>query len=395
MLRGPPQGGPIGVPVIIVGKEGEIAVTWLEGTLLGNSFDRWLLALGIAVGLLVLIGIARSVIARRFRPIAARTSTFADDAIVLVAERTNLGVLAIPAIYLGALSLRLPASAVVWGRAIAIIAALVQVAIWGRALIDGWVLNYQQHNLEDNAGRVGTARVMSFVAQLVFFSVIVLLALDNIPGVEITTLVASLGIGGIAVALAVQNILSDLFASLSIALDKPFVLGDFIVLDDLAGTVDQIGLRSTRLRSLAGEQLIISNTDLLSGRIHNYKRMQERRIVFSLGVLYETPAAKLRAIPALIRGIVEAQEQTRFDRAHFKSLDDFALTFEVVYYVLTPNYNTYMDTQQAINLMIFERFAAAGIGFAYPTQTIYAARAATAGGQSSNGAGHERELNRS
>nr|WP_255603528.1 mechanosensitive ion channel family protein [Oscillochloris sp. ZM17-4] len=274
------------------------------------------------------------------------------------------------------------------------IALLIQVAIWGNALITGWVTSYQKRNIDADAGRVGTARVLSFVAQLVLYSVVVLLALDNIPGVEVTTLVASLGIGGIAVALAVQNILSDLFASLSIALDQPFIIGDFITLDDLAGTVEKIGLRSTRLRSLSGEQLSISNADLLSSRIHNYKRMQERRVVFSVGVLYETSAAQLRAIPAMVRAIIEAQGQTRFDRAHFKSFDDFALTFEVVYYVLTADYNRYMDTQQAINLAIFEQFGAAGIGFAFPTQTIHMARA---GGQAegrSNGADPRRETNR-
>lgn len=346
-------------------------MTWMQETFLGNSFERWLLAFGIAVGMLALIGVARHVIANHFRPIAARTITYADDAIVVVAERTNLGVLAFPAIYLGALSLNLSAMVTVWGNAIAIIAFLVQVMIWGHFLIDGWVANYQERNLVSNAGRVSTARVLSFVAQLTLYSVVLILALDNIPGVEITTLVASLGIGGIAVALAVQNILSDLFASLSIALDKPFVIGDSIMIDSLNGTVEQIGLRSTRLRGISGEQLIISNADLLNSRIHNFKRMRERRIVFDVNVEYEIPATRLRAIPGIIRTIVEAQKLVRFDRAHFKCFGDYALIFEVVYYVCSPEYAVYMDIQQAINLAIFERFSAEGIRFANSVQTVF------------------------
>jgi len=190
-------------------------------------------------------------------------------------------------------------------------------------------------------------------------------------GVDITALIAGLGIGGIAVALALQNVLGDLFASLSIVLDKPFVIGDFIIVDDLLGTVEHIGLKTTRVRSLFGEQLVFSNSDLLNSRIRNYKRMHERRIVFSLGVTYQTPYEKLAAIPDIIREIIELQEQVRFDRAHFKEYGDFALEFEIVYYMLVPDYNAYMDTQQAINLALYERFEKEGISFAYPTQTLY------------------------
>jgi small-conductance mechanosensitive channel len=187
-------------------------------------------------------------------------------------------------------------------------------------------------------------------------------------------LIAGLGVGGIAVALAAQNILGDLFASLSIVVDKPFVVGDFIVIDDFLGTVDRIGLKTTRLRSLSGEQLIFSNADLLKSRIRNYRFMRERRIVFSFGVEYETPLPALETIPGTVREIIEAQERTRFDRAHFKSYGASALDFEVVYYVLVPEFNTYMDIQQAINFELFRRFADAGIGFAYPTQKLYVSR---------------------
>jgi small-conductance mechanosensitive channel len=184
---------------------------------------------------------------------------------------------------------------------------------------------------------------------------------------------ASLGVAGIAVALALQNVLSDLFASMSIALDKPFVIGDFIIIGDFMGTVEKIGVKTTRLRSLTGEYLIFANSDMLSSRIRNYTRMHERRIVFSLGVTYNTPYEKLHLIPTMIQKIIEAQEETRFDRAHFASYGDFSLNFEIVYYVLSADYNRYMDIQQAINLAIFKAFEDTGIEFAVPTQTLYLA----------------------
>ena len=197
-----------------------------------------------------------------------------------------------------------------------------------------------------------------------------LVALDNF-GADVTTLIAGLGVGGIAIALAVQNILGDLFASFSIVLDKPFIIGDFIIVGDHLGTVEYIGLKTTRLRSLSGEQLIFSNTDLLGSRIRNYKRMYERRVVFSVAVVYQTPEEKLAAIPEMIREIVEAQAQIRFDRAHFKDFGAYALNFEVVYWILSPDYNLYMDIQQTINLAIFRQFNETGIAFAYPSQTLF------------------------
>ena len=180
-----------------------------------------------------------------------------------------------------------------------------------------------------------------------------------------------MGIGGIAVALALQNILGDLFASLSIVIDKPFVIGDFIVVDQLMGTVEHVGLKTTRLRSLGGEQLIFSNNDLLKSRISNYKRMMERRIVFGFGVTYQTPPEKLPLINEIVREIIGKQEQARFDRVHFKEYGESSLNFEAVYFVLSQDYNLYMDIQQAINLEMFRCFQKEGIEFAYPTRTLF------------------------
>jgi small-conductance mechanosensitive channel len=196
------------------------------------------------------------------------------------------------------------------------------------------------------------------------------MVLDNL-GVNITTLVASLGIGGIAVALAVQNILGDLFASLSIVLDKPFVVGDFIIVDKYLGTVEYVGLKTTRLRSLGGEQLVFSNADLLKSRLQNMTRMNRRRVAFTVTVTYDTPTAILRRVPAMLTEIVKAQEPVTFDRAHFSGMAASSLNFDVVYWVETADFNRHMDILQEIYLQIMDRFAAEGIEFAFPTQTLH------------------------
>jgi small-conductance mechanosensitive channel len=189
-------------------------------------------------------------------------------------------------------------------------------------------------------------------------------------GFDITTIVAGLGIGGIAVALAGQALLGDLFSYFVIVFDKPFELGDFLIIGDILGSVEKIGIKTTRLRSISGEQIIMSNSDLTDSRVRNYKRMERRRVVFKIGVIYGTPAEAVRDIPSIIRAIVEAEESTTFDRAHFAGYGDWSLIYEVVYYVASPDYTLYMDIQQRINLAIYDEFSNRNIQFAYPTQTI-------------------------
>ena len=338
---------------------------------LGNTLQGWGVALLLALCLSGAATILRRILVHRLGARAEESKNRVDDLVTELARRARLPLLAALALYVGSLVLVLPVQVGVWVRTLALTALLIQAAIWGDAAISLWLVHYQERNLVSNAGRVTTVKAGAFVLRLALFSLVALVALDNIPGVQVTALLASLGVGGIAVALAVQNILADLFASLSIALDQPFVIGDFIVVDDCSGSVEHIGLKTTRLRSLSGEQIVFSNSDLLKSRIRNYKRMSERRVVFSLGVTYQTPHEKLAAIPAMIREIIEAQPQARFDRAHFKEYGDFSLNFEVVYYMADPNYTLYMDVRQAINLAIFRRFAEEGIDFAYPTQTLF------------------------
>jgi small-conductance mechanosensitive channel len=227
--------------------------------------------------------------------------------------------------------------------------------------------------------------VMGLICRIALWAIALLVMLDNL-GFNVTTLMASLGIGGIAVALAVQNVLGDIFSSISIALDKPFVIGDFIVVEGYMGTVEYVGLKTTRIRSLDGEQIIFSNSELLKSRIRNYKRMQERRVQFGFNIDYETSHALVQMIPGMIKGIIEAQAGgIRFDRAHFKGYGEKALQFEVVYFLPTPDFNAYMDVQQAINLAMLQQFRELGVDFGYTARTLYTSHHAD-GAPKSNGA---------
>ena len=338
-----------------------------------NTAKDWLAALVVAVAVLIFLRLLKWAVTK-YASGRQRPDRFdAYELTVTIARRTLLPIIMVFSIYAGLQVLELPQRLQPWFFSIAMGALIIQLTLWAVSLVDFFLARSQPDTVDENAARVTTLRAVGFVAKLVLAAIAVLLILDNIPGVKITALVASLGITGIAVALAVQNILSDLFASLSIVLDKPFVIGDFIIVDTYLGTVEHIGLKTTRVRSLSGEQLVFSNNDLLKSRLRNFKRMAERRVVFSIGVTYQTPAEKLRQIPVTIRQIIESQETVRFDRAHFQGYGDFSLKFEIVYYVLDPDYARYMDIQQAINLAIYEAFEKEGIEFAYPTQTLYVA----------------------
>jgi small-conductance mechanosensitive channel len=261
---------------------------------------------------------------------------------------------------------------------VTMVAVLLQVGIWvSRGL--GFMLTRSVRRGEDGTGSASTMLTpLMFLMRLLIWSVILLVGLDNF-GVDVTALITGLGIGGVAIALALQTVLGDLFASLSIVLDKPFIIGDFITVNEFSGTVEHVGLKTTRVRSLSGEQVVFSNSDLLNGRIRNFKRMTERRILFTVGVTYQTPGDLLAGIPSMIRSIVEQQPKTRFDRSHFKGFGDSSLDIETVYFVLDPDYAVYMDIQQAINLEIYRQFGEAGIEFAYPTRTLFVAGTTLAG----------------
>jgi small-conductance mechanosensitive channel len=265
--------------------------------------------------------------------------------------------------------LEFPGKAVKMLHHITLIAFGIQSAIWGSALIKFWISQVRAGEVS-NTATASAYGIIAFFSRLVLWGGIVLWLLSNL-GVNITALVAGLGVGGIAMALAVQSILGDVLNSVTIVLDKPFEVGDFIVVDSYMGTVEHIGIKTTRVRSLQGEQIVFSNTDLIHSRVQNLKRMQERRVLFSFTVVYQTPVDKLEAIPGMVREIIESLDQIRCDRVHFKSFGDSALNYEVVYYVGTRDFNAYMDVQQRINLELCRRFEREGIEFAYPTQTLF------------------------
>jgi small-conductance mechanosensitive channel len=345
----------------------------LNQTFYHNSLLTWGVAATIVITLLIALRIIQALGIRYLSRFAKRSENHIDDAIVELLRHTWWLFLLFVALFAGSLVLEMPERGQTLIRKTVIIALLVQGGIWINAAIQFGLQHYRQQKLQEDPAGVTTMGAVSFVGRIVLWSVILLLILDNL-GVDVTALVAGLGVGGIAVALAVQNILGDLFASLSIVLDKPFTVGDFLIIDEHMGSVENIGLKTTRLRSLSGEQLIFSNADLLGSRIRNYGRMYERRVVFTIGVTYQTTREQLKNIPLIIREAIEAQAKVRFDRSHFKDYGDFALNFESVYYVLEPDYNLYMDIQQAINLKLHEQFEKEGIEFAYPTQTLFVAK---------------------
>ncbi|HEX6307223.1 MAG TPA: mechanosensitive ion channel family protein [Longimicrobiales bacterium] len=349
-------------------------MTFLDWTWLNNSVRAWLLAATVAIIVYLGANLLRRLIIRQLTALSARTRNAADDMVADTIRRTRTFFLLFISLYAASRVVVLSASAETALRFIGIMVVVAQAAVWGTVIINTLIQRQIQRRVEEDAAAATTINAVGFILRLVFYTLLVLLGLSNL-GFDITALVAGLGIGGVAVALALQNILGDLFASLSIVLDRPFVIGDFIIVDDLMGTVEYVGLKTTRVRSLSGEQLVFANGDLLASRVRNFKRMYQRRVAFTIGVTYETPRDRLERIPSMIRAAIERQLDTRFDRAHFSSYGDSALLFEAVYYVLGPDYNTYMDIQQAINFDIHRGFEEAGIEFAYPTQRLLVERA--------------------
>ncbi|WP_166827659.1 mechanosensitive ion channel family protein [Thalassoroseus pseudoceratinae] len=342
-----------------------------EGQLLNSTAHQWATAIAIFVAGFMFLPAIKGIIRLRVKAIADRRDENCwSHGLVKMVAATRFWFLVMLSLFLATLALSLPRRGVEFNRSAIIVALVLQAAIWMNALIKFGMERYIKLRAED-ASAITTAKAIAFLVRCALWAVALLMVLSNL-GVDVTTLVASLGVGGIAVALAAQNILGDLFASLSIVMDKPFVLGDFIIVGDMMGTVQHIGLKTTRVQSLSGEQLVFPNSDLLSSRIRNFKRMQERRIVFTIGVTYQTPSEQVKAIPDMLKTAVEAQNDVRFDRAHFKSYGDSALLYETVYYVMKPDYNLYMDIQQKINYHLLDKFTDENIEFAYPTQTVFA-----------------------
>lgn len=345
------------------------ARTLLKTEIYGGTLSDWAVALGIAAVVVLAVMLAKPVLVRRVTALAQRTHTSIDDAVVRAISATKLLLVAVIAFYIGTQSLELEPKTAKAIRTLATIAFFLQAGLWANALLKFWLNRSEARAKATDIGAATSLAAVGFIGSIVLWALVTLLALDNL-GINITALIAGLGIGGIAVALAVQNILGDLFASLSIVIDKPFVNGDFIIVDSYMGTVEHVGLKTTRIRSLDGEQIVFSNSDLLNTRIRNYKRMYERRIVFRFGVTYDTPPDRIEMIPALIKRLIQAHDTLRFDRAHFWRLGESSLDFESVFWVTNPDYNLYMDIQQALNLAVMRELTKIGVELAFPTRTI-------------------------
>jgi len=342
---------------------------------LGNEMRSWAFALAtFLITLTVLPILKKAVGARRRRweekaPVGG--AAHAHHALVLTAllvDRTSRLFLWAVAVYLASRDL---AFATHIERILTIGIVLIfwaQVGVWAMASVRYAIDLRRKTSAGLDALLSSSIDVILFAAGLLIWAMVLLLALDNL-GVQIKPLLAGLGIGGIAVALAVQTVLSDLLASMSIALDKPFAIGDFLTVGECQGTVEHIGVKSTRLRSLSGEQIIMGNTDILKSRVRNYGRMRERRAVFTFGVSYETEPEALAAIPGVVQKIIEATPDTRFDRCHFLTYGAATLQFEVVFYCTKPEFNTYADAQQKINIAIYERMRALNVSLTAPNRT--------------------------
>jgi len=346
-----------------------ILQAFLELEFWNNTVLDYLIFLGSLIASFIVLIILKRIILHRLIKWAEKTPTSLDDLLLKAFKRYLLPMCYVVALYLNTKWLELSDG---FSSVINII-ALAAVMILGAVVISSLLIYFFNKYFERKHKSVDklAIRWINALIKVIVWVGALLLFLDNLPGVEITTLVAGLGIGGIAVAFAAQAILEDIFGFVTIFFDRPFEIDDFIIIDNLSGTVEHIGIKTTRVRSISGEQLIFSNKDLTSSRVRNYKRMQSRRVAFSIGVTYDTPLDKLKEIPSLLKQIIDAVDQTEFSRAHFYEFADSSLNFEVVYYVLSQDYAVYMDVQQDINFGIKEAFDARGIEFAFPTQTLY------------------------
>ena len=341
----------------------------LERIFLGNRISDYLIACMALLVSFFIINIVIRYFIKQLKKISEKTSTTIDDFLVSVLEKLAIPFLYLLAIYVSIKSLTFHPY---FERSLNYFCLAIVIIFISRfivMLVGYGFKTYLTKSGYDTALERSLQGILIVVKILVWGGAIIFF-LDNL-GFKISAVIAGLGIGGVAVALAAQTILKDLFSYFSIIFDQPFKIGDFIIVGDFMGTIEYIGIKTTRIRSLGGEMLIFSNSDLTDSRVRNYKLMDKRRVLFKLGVIYQTPLKQLKEIPKIIEGIIKSVKDAIFDRAHFFSYGDFSLIFEIVYYVVGADYNKYMDVQQEINYAIKEEFEKHKIGFAYPTQTVF------------------------
>jgi len=346
----------------------------LQGTFLGNRIMDYCISILLFVAAVLAIKIVQRLVISRLKRWAEKTATTLDDFLVGLVQNIVVPLAYFGAFYIGIKALSLPGPL---KKGIDVLAMAVLTFCAARLAVVFITYSLDLY-LSKRGGEKGLKRSLTGilrVAKLIVWSLAIVFFLDNL-GFRISAVIAGLGIGGVAVALAAQAVLGDLFSYFAILFDRPFEIGDFIIVNEYLGAVEHVGIKTTRIRSLGGEQLIFSNTDLTNSRVRNYKRMEKRRVVFKLGVVYQTPLKQLQEIPGIIENVIKNTKDTAFDRAHFFSYGDFSLVFEIVYYVMGADYNKYMDTQQQINFAIKKEFEERRIEFAYPTQMLYVSKEA-------------------
>ena len=344
----------------------------LQLQLLNNSVLDYIICLVVFLSCVIGIKIFKYIFVKKLKAWFKKSVTFFYDFIVSLIEKLVVPFLYLSSAYISIRSLTLDAYlAKIVGYLV--LAVLMVFAVRLVLQLINFIFVFYLKRSADNQSLEQSLSGALKVIKFIIWSLAFIFFLDNL-GFKISAVIAGLGIGGVAIALAAQAILKDLFSYFSILFDRPFEVGDFIIVGDLLGTVEHVGIKTTRIRSLGGEELIFSNSDLTDSRLRNYKRMEKRRVVFKIGVVYDTPLEQLKAIPKIIENAISKVKDTVFDRAHFFSYGDFSLIFEVVYYVLSRDYNKYMDIQQEINFIMKEEFEKQAISFAFPTQTVHLAK---------------------
>lgn len=340
--------------------------TILNLTIGGNTMGEWLIAIGVFLTIFVALQMARKLVITRLHALAKKSPLKIDEVISGFFHSMKKPIFLLIALFVAIRGIDVPESLQLILDVALVVVIVAQVV---RLLEEIAVMLLEKHFKKGDSNTPLPA-VFRMAIRMLLWSVGLLLILSNI-GVDITSLVAGLGIGGLAISLALQNILSDLFASFSIAVDKPFEIGDFIIIGEHKGTVKHIGMKTTRITALEGEEIVISNNELTSARVQNYKKMQKRRIVFTFGCTYDAKPELLEKIAEDIGKIIEDHELAELDRIHFKAFGGSDLQFEAVYYMTTSDYTDYMNTQQDINVRILKYYAENGLEMAYPTQTVY------------------------
>jgi small-conductance mechanosensitive channel len=343
---------------------------WETELILGNTAAGYAYALAAFLAALALLYVVKNFGVVRLKALAAHTETDLDDLLVALIGKFQWLEYQLVAFFIASRYLSLSAG---FNRGLKTVILLVfayRAITIVQTLISYWLNKLAARRDLSGEARASVVNSTQVILRTLVWVGAVLFVLDNL-GVNISALLAGLGIGGVAVALAAQAILGDLFNFFVILLDKPFTVGDFLIAENIVGTVEHIGLKSIRIRSLSGEIIIVSNSKLLGMGLKNYKQMQRRRIVFKTAVTYQTPLEKLKLIPGIIKDCVAGQEKTSFDRSNLAAMGDFSVDFETVYFVDSPDYNFYAATHERILQALIENFKAAGIEFAYPTQTLF------------------------